>query len=77
MLNKISDIFKSQRVPPKTIEGIKMELLEARRTQHSTAKSPEREYYTKELRKNKAAMEVLIRLYYYDFVLFGFPFPEI
>jgi hypothetical protein len=46
------------------------------RTPHSTFETHERKKVEKELMENKLLLRKIIRMYYYDFVLFGFEIPS-
>ncbi|CAJ0580695.1 unnamed protein product, partial [Mesorhabditis spiculigera] len=47
------------------------------RTGHATHRSLERQRVEAELKADPKLMTMLTRMFYYDFLLFGFPLPEI
>ncbi|CAB3399267.1 unnamed protein product [Caenorhabditis bovis] len=74
----MTDLFKiarRQKVPENELEYIKSELTKNRKTTHTTANSPARDFYEKRLRENPLLMEYVIKMFYYDFVILGYPFP--
>lgn len=77
MLKTLEEVFASSGVPKNTVEYVIKELTKTKRTNHATVGAPERIYFSKQLKSNKVAMEFLIRLYYYDFILFGYPIPDV
>uniref|UniRef100_A0AC34RA27 Uncharacterized protein n=1 Tax=Panagrolaimus sp. JU765 TaxID=591449 RepID=A0AC34RA27_9BILA len=76
MLDEIKDVLISANVPNSTIKSIMDEFHGFHSTKHATLRTPERSYYEMKLKADKSAMEILVKLYYFDFVLFGFPIPD-
>ncbi|UMM41150.1 hypothetical protein L5515_017536 [Caenorhabditis briggsae] len=75
----MEDLFKIARrqgVPENELEFIEDELTKNRKTTHTTAYSPAREFYQKRLRENPLLMEYVVRMFYHDFVILNYPFPE-
>ncbi|KAI6239570.1 hypothetical protein M3Y99_00546900 [Aphelenchoides fujianensis] len=71
MLNELVDL--------KCHAGITHQLVHQLReaqTTHSTSRSAELREAARTLRKDRALMERLVQLFYYDFALFGFDFPD-
>ncbi|CAI5455561.1 unnamed protein product [Caenorhabditis angaria] len=74
----MTDLFKiaqRQGVPKSELEYIEQELTRNRKTSHTTAYSPAREFYEKRLRENPFLMEYVVRMFYHDFVILGYSFP--
>ncbi|KAE9553780.1 hypothetical protein FO519_003001 [Halicephalobus sp. NKZ332] len=76
MLEELGGLLLSSGVPGTLVDSVTSELKKTR-TGHATVGVPERIYFSKKLKSDKTAMDLLIKLYYYDFVLFGFPFPDV
>lgn len=75
MLDDMAHIFTEQGVPTTLIRDIVEELTSAR-TKHATVSSPERRYYESQLRSDPYLMDLLVRIFYYDYLIFGYPFPS-
>ncbi|KAI6236447.1 hypothetical protein M3Y95_00158600 [Aphelenchoides besseyi] len=76
MLETLADLLAEQEVPAGVTHQVVAQLRESQ-TAHSTLQSTERWQVGQLLRENKNLMKKLIQLFYYDFVLFGFEFPQI
>lgn len=76
MLEELAGIFRSVNVEEREIAKIVADLQHSR-TNHATKDSLERGYYEKLLKNNPEMVKKLIRLFYYDYILFGFPIPDI
>lgn len=74
MLNDLALIFAEQGVPASVMRHILEELTRSR-TRHATVASPQRRYYEAQLRGDSRLMNLLVRIFYYDYVLFGFQLP--
>jgi len=75
-LEKLSIILREQGVDQKSIRFIQ-EQMTRKRTDHSTIESPARKFYEKYLRTNPYLMELLVKMYYHDYVQFGFKLPDL
>uniref|UniRef100_A0A7E4ZUF4 Sulfotransferase domain-containing protein n=1 Tax=Panagrellus redivivus TaxID=6233 RepID=A0A7E4ZUF4_PANRE len=77
MVDDIVRVLQKANVSKSVSQFIVDELSSVRKTKHATSSSPERAYYGDALRSNPYAMKLLVRLFYFDFILFGFPLPEV
>ncbi|EYC45408.1 hypothetical protein Y032_0428g1277 [Ancylostoma ceylanicum] len=69
-------ILRQSNVSEPTINFIKTSITSGRTT-HSTKDSKERSETKHKLLSSRYLTDLLIKMYYYDFVLFGFPIPEV
>ncbi|CAJ0596049.1 unnamed protein product [Cylicocyclus nassatus] len=69
-------IFKKQNVTDTAIEHIETSLA-FNRTEHSTRGTAEQQKVRKAILTSEYHLDLLIKMFYYDFVLFGFPIPEV
>lgn len=76
MLKHMTNVFESSGVKEDVIDKITKELRESR-TNHATLYSPERIHYESILKKNPDFMRKLIRMFYYDYILFGIQIPNV
>ncbi|CAJ0942491.1 unnamed protein product, partial [Mesorhabditis belari] len=76
MTDQLFDGLRDAGVEQKDIEWIASQM-ENGRTSHATRTSPERQKFENELRGDKELMKMVVRMFYYDFLLFGFPLPVI
>lgn len=74
MLEKLDAVLKQSSVPETSRKRIFDEIRSAK-TNHTTAATAERARYESILRSDRALMRILLRTYYYDYVLFDFVFP--
>ncbi|CCD65073.1 sulfotransferase family protein [Caenorhabditis elegans] len=75
----MEDLFKIARrqgIPEKELEYIENELTKNRKTSHTTAYSPAREFFQRRLRESPLLMEYVVRMFYHDFVILNYPLPE-
>ncbi|CAD6184517.1 unnamed protein product [Caenorhabditis auriculariae] len=70
------DLLQRSHVSDASIEFIDVSL-RSKRTRHSTVNSPERTAVLREIRGSRRLTSRLVQMYFYDFVLFGFPLPQI
>ncbi|KAF8374483.1 hypothetical protein PRIPAC_80912 [Pristionchus pacificus] len=75
LLGDLIPILEEQRVPASSIQFIR-DQLNAGRTVHSTVQSEARTFYEQRLKSSPFLLEYIIRIFYYDFVLFKYPFPD-
>lgn len=66
---------KSFQVPNGSIEEVTTAFA-ANRTVHSTITSPYRRILEARLRSSPYLLELLVKMFYYDFELLGFDFPK-
>jgi hypothetical protein len=76
MLQELGNILRTSGVNRNTVEKITEEIREAR-TAHATFNSPQRAHYEMILKKNPMILKKLVQMFYYDYILFGFPIPNI
>lgn len=77
MLLELANLLFFKGVPENTVDDIVNQLSQKKQTSHATSKLPVREQYEQQLRADVYALRLLIKIFYYDFVLFGFDFPTI
>ncbi|GMR61648.1 hypothetical protein PMAYCL1PPCAC_31843 [Pristionchus mayeri] len=75
LLEDLSPILEEQGVPQSSIQFIR-DQLNAGRTVHSTVQSEARTFYENRLRSSPFLLEYIVRIFYYDYVLFNYPFPD-
>lgn len=75
-LDDLFKIFRQQNVPESSLDFIKKQMSEAR-TIHTTITTEARRFLEDRLTKSPFLMEFIIRMFYYDYVMFGFDMPEI
>uniref|UniRef100_A0A7E4VDF3 Carbohydrate sulfotransferase n=1 Tax=Panagrellus redivivus TaxID=6233 RepID=A0A7E4VDF3_PANRE len=68
--------LESRNVSNSTIEIINKQLHDGK-TRHATVGLSERDIYERQVRSDPYILQYIIWMYYYDFVLFGFPLPEV
>ncbi|EYC45415.1 hypothetical protein Y032_0428g1281 [Ancylostoma ceylanicum] len=74
-IDRLLAIFKKHKVSEKSINFIRTSVT-SRRTAHSTKDSVEQRETKNAILSSKHLTNILIKMYFYDFVLFGFPIPE-
>ncbi|EYC42347.1 hypothetical protein Y032_0534g3061 [Ancylostoma ceylanicum] len=76
LLKHLKHLFKSQGVPESSIAYIS-ESLQSGRTAHSTVMSSSRKFLEQRLRSSPYLMEMIVRLFYHDYTLLGYPLPNL
>ncbi|GMR62699.1 hypothetical protein PMAYCL1PPCAC_32894 [Pristionchus mayeri] len=76
MADDLTSALAKSGVDSEHIEYIRNSLLSSR-TEHATAGSPDKDKYLRIARHSEYVMSVITRMFYHDYVLFGFPFPAI
>ncbi|RCN45838.1 hypothetical protein ANCCAN_08135 [Ancylostoma caninum] len=74
-IDKLLTILKKHKVSEKSINFIRTSVASGR-TSHSTKDSVERQETKNTILSSEYLTDLLIKMYFYDFVLFGFPIPE-
>ncbi|CAD5223644.1 unnamed protein product [Bursaphelenchus okinawaensis] len=74
-LTELTDILMKRNVPQDQISYV-MRGLTGGHSPHSTSNSSARSDYKSQLMSRPDLLKILVDLYYYDFVTFGFPFPD-
>ncbi|GMT05769.1 hypothetical protein PENTCL1PPCAC_27943 [Pristionchus entomophagus] len=75
LLDDLIPILKEQDVPESSIQFIRYQLSTGR-TVHSTVQSEARTFYEQRLRSSPFLLEYIVQIFYYDYVLLKYPFPE-
>lgn len=75
LLQQLEPLLNSKNVPFPSFEFLKKEL--NIRTVHSTFSSKARRFIEKIVGDSPFLMEYLVRMFYYDYVLFNFELPNI
>ncbi|ETN78902.1 hypothetical protein NECAME_02766 [Necator americanus] len=73
---KLLDILKKNKVPEQEIDFINKSI-STQRTTHSTTNTLEQRETRDTLLSNDYLTNLLIKMYYFDFVLFGYPIPPV
>ncbi|PIC54565.1 hypothetical protein B9Z55_003768 [Caenorhabditis nigoni] len=74
--SKLFPIFREHSVPESSLTYIQS-ALSSGRTAHSTVDSKATSFIEKRLRSSPYLMELLVKMFYHDFVLFNFTLPAI
>ncbi|CAD5221541.1 unnamed protein product [Bursaphelenchus okinawaensis] len=75
-LDEFRFILEERQVPEKQIAYVMNELNQGH-THHTTSNSVLRKKYLEEIQSKPDLMKILIELYYYDYITFGLPMPQI
>ncbi|VDM75411.1 unnamed protein product [Strongylus vulgaris] len=76
LMEDLSRLLRAQNVSDSSISYI-ADSLKSGRTIHSTVTSSSRLFLEQRLRSSPYLMELIVRLFYYDYKLFGYPFPNL
>ncbi|VDO38641.1 unnamed protein product [Haemonchus placei] len=76
LLEDLTPILRSQNVSESSINYIS-ESLRSGRTAHSTVKSAARVFLENRIRHSPYLMELIVRLFYYDYTLLNYPLPDL
>jgi hypothetical protein len=72
----VFEIFRKQGVAEEDIEFLS-DQIENGRTNHTTTGRKEREEMSRRVRGDPYLMRKLVQMYFYDFLLLGYPIPDI
>ncbi|CAD5223645.1 unnamed protein product [Bursaphelenchus okinawaensis] len=75
-LTELTDMLKSHNVPQENIDYV-LHGLTGGHSPHTTTNSTIRAKYKKQLMSDPELLKIIVDLYYYDYVTFGFPFPSL
>ncbi|VDL73500.1 unnamed protein product [Nippostrongylus brasiliensis] len=75
-LNELGFVLREIGVPDEILDDIRMQLTR-KRTHHQTYQTKERVFYENQVRSSPYLMKLLVKMFYYDYLLFGFPLPEV
>lgn len=70
------EIVKDQGIPQSSLDFIAAQL-KSGRVVHSTVQSETRKYIEERLLSSPFLLEFVVRMYYWDFVLFGYDIPRL
>lgn len=76
LILEISKIFHDANIPQNNIDYV-IKSLTTDSSPHSTTGKSQRSVYEDVLKAKPYLMEKLVNMYYYDYVIFGFPIPQI
>ncbi|PAV83783.1 hypothetical protein WR25_22943 [Diploscapter pachys] len=68
--------LRRQDVPNNKIDFITSRLVSGRKTEHTTVHSPVRKFIEQRLRSSQFLMEFIVKMFFYDFELLEYEFPE-
>ncbi|CAI2351260.1 unnamed protein product [Caenorhabditis sp. 36 PRJEB53466] len=71
MVDDIMKVFSKRKVAEEDMRAVQKELSKGK-TIHSTAGSSLRQHYERLIREDSAIRRAIVRMYYYDFLLFGY-----
>ncbi|CAD5222149.1 unnamed protein product [Bursaphelenchus xylophilus] len=74
--NELFDYFRGHNVTDQQIRFIQRQV-NSGRTRHSTADKIISMKLEQEVRSSPYLMQMLVKMYYYDFLIFGYPLPKI
>ncbi|EYC33748.1 hypothetical protein Y032_0002g964 [Ancylostoma ceylanicum] len=75
-LRDLNRVLRDQGVPESSINYISTSV-QSGRTVHSTAMSSSRAFLEQRLLSSPYLMELIVRLFYYDYKVLGYPFPDL
>ena len=70
---EIYEMLKERHVSDDSIEFIKGQMANYRDA--TEKETPEKEFFMKYLKKSPYLMELFVRMYYHDYIIFGFDLP--
>ncbi|KAH7708456.1 Protein SEB-3 [Aphelenchoides avenae] len=73
--DQLADVLRKQNVSDSSIAFIRGQL-GGGKTHHASKHAPARAFYDNLLRTNNHLMEYMVRIFYWDFVLFGYELPR-
>ncbi|KAH7720553.1 Protein SEB-3 [Aphelenchoides avenae] len=73
--DRLAEVLRGQNVSETSIAFIR-EQLGGGKTHHASKHAPARAFYENLLRTNQHLMEYIVRIFYWDFVLFGYELPR-
>lgn len=74
--DELGAVIRSKGVDEAALETIRNQLTK-RNERHSTVGQPERKFYDNWLYSDKTLMKILLKVFYYDYIIFGFDFPKL
>lgn len=76
LLKEMITMLEAAGVPKKLVEAVTLALM-LDSSPNTTDQKSERQLFEYELAKKPHLIRKLIKIYYFDYVTFGFPFPKI
>ncbi|KAE9413910.1 hypothetical protein Angca_008457, partial [Angiostrongylus cantonensis] len=76
MMNELDLELRKRGVPNDILQDIRSQVLR-KRTTHETYNSHERVLYENQLRSSPYLMKLLVKMFYYDYLTFGYSLPNI
>ncbi|VDO23893.1 unnamed protein product [Heligmosomoides polygyrus] len=76
MWNELEIEFSTRGVPQDILTDIRSQV-SRNRTFHQTYNSHARHFYERQIRTSPKLMKLLVKMFFYDYLLFGFPLPDI
>jgi hypothetical protein len=76
LFETLTGIFHKQKVKEELTAKIIGQASESR-PNHATVGQNNTEFHRNQLLNDRRLMEVLVKTYYYDFIMFSYPFPEL
>ncbi|CAI4230295.1 unnamed protein product [Auanema sp. JU1783] len=76
MVNNLIGLFQESGVETNLLKAIDKSITDSR-TPHATNKLDERTIFEQQLKSDPKLLEMLIQMYYYDYLLFGYELPSL
>jgi hypothetical protein len=73
-IDEMTEIFAQKNVPEHLILTIKKQMLE-NKTKHATSGTESANFYRNWILTDKKLLNVVLKTYYHDYLIFGFQFP--